>query len=530
MSLLLDALQRASRDKAQAGSPSPELTLHDPAPVGQAAPATATEAVPTLPPLDFAPALDELTLVPAPAPAPAPTLSDLPTLDPLELPPDPELESAPMVSPVSGLADRPGLVAAAQPSPAPPVAMSGAEPVPALSLEAPIPPLAAPVVAPDLAPAPPVAPAPPIAAAAMPVAPTATADAATTAAPTSSSARVAQQMVSAQTPVAKPKGRMRVWVWSMLAALLAAVALAVYWINSMGAGLNPAPQAQPMQPAAQPPASAAAPVLPAPVASSAAAPAADAVPVTATATPQAKARPRNTGRAPTNEPGGESASGTATAPPSAPKAVAAGRNVPSVNVRTTGANVLEAGYAALKAGRLEEAADNYIEALKAQPDQRDALLGLAYIAHKTGRRDDARTLYERVLRQDPDQPEALAGLASLEGASDAVTGSTRARDVVERHPESAPALAALGALLVKEGRLAEARLAFARAQALEPQQAVYAYNLAVALDRLHQYEAARGFYERALNLADAQSAEPGFSRSSAKQRLDQLKANLERQP
>jgi tetratricopeptide (TPR) repeat protein len=72
--------------------------------------------------------------------------------------------------------------------------------------------------------------------------------------------------------------------------------------------------------------------------------------------------------------------------------------------------------------------------------------------------------------------------------------------------------------------LDEAALALAHAHSLEPGNATHAYNLAVALDQLHQYRQARGVYERAMALSRGASdtVELGFSRDAVQQRLQQL--------
>ncbi len=207
------------------------------------------------------------------------------------------------------------------------------------------------------------------------------------------------------------------------------------------------------------------------------------------------------------------------------KGTAGSSAAPQFAARTTGPGPLEEAYAALIAGRQDEATRMYGEVLKAHPEERDALLGLAYIAHRAGRRDEAAEYYERVLRQEPDHPVAQAGLLALQARVDPALATSRTRDMAARHPESAAALATLGHLLVKEGRLADASQAFTRAQALEPTNPTHAYNLAVALDQLHQYDKARSYYERALSgLATTSSFEPGFSRAAVQQRLEQLRS------
>jgi tetratricopeptide (TPR) repeat protein len=188
---------------------------------------------------------------------------------------------------------------------------------------------------------------------------------------------------------------------------------------------------------------------------------------------------------------------------------------------------LEAAYAALLTGALPEAATRYEQLLKARPDDVDALLGMAYLAHRDGQREAAQSYYRRVLRQDPQHPVARAGLLTLSGEPDLIQTASRARDLAESHPESGAPLAALGAILVKQGRMADAALAYDRALLLESGNASHAYNLAVALDHLHQYAQARTNYQRCLDLADAHSR---FSRLAVAQRLEQLRAGAHAGP
>ena len=201
---------------------------------------------------------------------------------------------------------------------------------------------------------------------------------------------------------------------------------------------------------------------------------------------------------------------------------------PMLQTRSTGPSALESGYAALTQGRLTEARQAYMQALAGNPQERDALLGLAYIAHQQGRPEEARSYYQRVLRQEPGNAVARAGLLTLSPTEDAQELGSQTRDVAEQNPDSAAAQSVLGHSLVRQGRLAQAQLAFQRAHLLEPGVALHAFNLAVALDHLHRYPAARHYYEHALSL----SAQAGGERSSGvplavvQERLLQLQADI----
>jgi tetratricopeptide (TPR) repeat protein len=199
---------------------------------------------------------------------------------------------------------------------------------------------------------------------------------------------------------------------------------------------------------------------------------------------------------------------------------------PVIVARKASDNPLDSAYAALTEGRFDDAAAAYRLALEKNTSERDALLGLAYIAHRQGNSEEAKAHYQQVLRVDPGQVDALAGLLSLAADGDVAGAASRARDMAERSPQSAVALASLGGILVREGRIAEAQQAFFRALALEPESALHAYNLAVALDRMHKYAQAQTYYQRAISLAEKSSAAEisAFPRQQARQRLEQLRA------
>ena len=186
---------------------------------------------------------------------------------------------------------------------------------------------------------------------------------------------------------------------------------------------------------------------------------------------------------------------------------------------------LDIGYAALLDGRLEDASQAYAKVLKTNSQERDALLGMAYIAHQRGQRELALEYYQRVLRQDPANAVATAAVLTLDAALDPAAAAVRARDLVARQPDSVAAITSAANALIREGLLAEAVPLFARAQRLEPGNALHAYNHAVALDRLGQVDPAIEQYLRVLKIADQQlpSGVRPFSLEAVRLRLQELK-------
>ncbi|MCX7156840.1 MAG: tetratricopeptide repeat protein [Rhodocyclales bacterium] len=218
------------------------------------------------------------------------------------------------------------------------------------------------------------------------------------------------------------------------------------------------------------------------------------------------------------------AAGSAPAAKSASRAAGAKAATPVFVAKPAAVSALDTAYAALTEGRFDDAAEAYDRALQKNSGERDALLGLAYIAQRQGNRDEARAYYQQVLRQEPGHPGASAGLLSLSAESDLQMTVSRAREMAERNPDSAIVLSTLGGILAKEGRIAEAQQAYFKALTLEPDNALHAYNLAVALDRLHKYAQAQAYYQRALGLAEKSGAgeRSDFPRKEALQRVEQL--------
>ncbi|MBK9348076.1 MAG: tetratricopeptide repeat protein [Burkholderiales bacterium] len=192
---------------------------------------------------------------------------------------------------------------------------------------------------------------------------------------------------------------------------------------------------------------------------------------------------------------------------------------------------LEQGYAALLEGRFDAAAQAYGQALRANPQERDALLGMAYISQQKGRRGEAQAYYQEVLRQEPGNAIAVAGLQSLEPGT-----QSRALNAVVGGPDagqadSAAAMAANGSALVREGHLADAAQAFARAQSLEPANPLHAYNHAVAQDRMGRHAMALPLYEAVLQLdAAAPPVLRGYQPEAVRTRVAQLRAAMAPNP
>ncbi len=160
---------------------------------------------------------------------------------------------------------------------------------------------------------------------------------------------------------------------------------------------------------------------------------------------------------------------------------------------------LTMAYEAYQSGRLDMAQQQYQQVLRNESHNRDALLGLAAIAIRQGNADQARTYYQNLLQLDPRDSIAQAGLLSLESTADIQTES-ELKSLLLQQPGLAPLHFALANLYAREQRWPLAQQSYFEAQRLAPENADYAYNLAISLEHLGQRAPALRYYQRALKL------------------------------
>ena len=191
------------------------------------------------------------------------------------------------------------------------------------------------------------------------------------------------------------------------------------------------------------------------------------------------------------------------------------RNPPEVNPK------VEAGYAAYTAGDLAAARSEYEQALRDEPMNRDALLGVAAIDVRSGRYESAEALYLRVLQLEPRDPQAQAALISLRsGRSDPLATESRVKSLLASDPSAHALNFALGNQLAQQNRWAEAQREYFKAYTADPDNADFAYNLAVSLDHLRQPRQALEYYQRAIALSQKRGA--SFDLGAAKARASEL--------
>jgi len=181
---------------------------------------------------------------------------------------------------------------------------------------------------------------------------------------------------------------------------------------------------------------------------------------------------------------------------------------------------VERAYEALQRNDLAAAREGYQRALAREPASRDALLGLAAVEVRSGQLESAESRYLRLLESDPRDSHALASLLALRGQLDPLAAESRLKNLLANQPESAPLHFSLGNQYAQQSRWNEAQSAYFKAYSVDPENADYAFNLAVSLDQLHQKTLALDYYQRALSLAGKRSA--SFSLAQARTRVQEL--------
>ncbi len=181
---------------------------------------------------------------------------------------------------------------------------------------------------------------------------------------------------------------------------------------------------------------------------------------------------------------------------------------------------LSSAYEAYRAGDYARAEADYRFVLERQPENRDALLGIAALAVSNGRLEEAFGLYRRVLKNSPGDQAALAALTALQERSDPLESERRLKQLLAADPEAPYLYFALGNLHAARGQWSEAQQAYFDAYRRDSENGDYAYNLAVGLDHLGQRQAALRYYRRALEVAGR--GEVGFEPDMVRQRVGML--------
>ncbi len=182
---------------------------------------------------------------------------------------------------------------------------------------------------------------------------------------------------------------------------------------------------------------------------------------------------------------------------------------------------VEAGWDAYNKGDMQSARANYQDALRDEPANRDALLGLAAVEIHANRLELADGYYQRLLDANPRDPHAQAGMLALRSqVTDPVQAESRVKSLLSGSPEAHVLYFTLGNQYAQQGRWPEAQQAYFKAFSAEPDNPDFAYNLAVSLDHVRQPKLALEYYRRAISLAQQRSS--NFDQALARSRAQEL--------
>ncbi|MEO6118313.1 MAG: hypothetical protein ABIP37_04500, partial [Methylotenera sp.] len=174
---------------------------------------------------------------------------------------------------------------------------------------------------------------------------------------------------------------------------------------------------------------------------------------------------------------------------------------------TTGVDpTLLNAYQAFNRGEDVAAQRLYRQVLQGDIRNVDALLGMAAIAQRQGRDADAAGWYQKVLEIEPRNSIAQSAIISPQGNSDVVGTESRIKSMLALQPDGANLHAALGNLYAEQSQWPLAQEAYFNASRFAPNNADYAFNLAISLDQLGKSNLALKQYQRALELLNKSGA------------------------
>lgn len=183
---------------------------------------------------------------------------------------------------------------------------------------------------------------------------------------------------------------------------------------------------------------------------------------------------------------------------------------------------LDNAYRAMEAGQLEAAAMLYKRVIYADPENKDALFGLASVYQRTGQLPQARATYSKLLSLDPENWPAMNNflvLAAEESPDHAIEEFKR---LMRTNPEFAPIPAQVGMIYYRQKKYDDAANFLVKAIQLDPSNLSYRFNLAVIYDRLGRSRSAARLYQQLLEAAD-QGMELPESPDKIQQRLSHIR-------
>jgi tetratricopeptide (TPR) repeat protein len=178
-------------------------------------------------------------------------------------------------------------------------------------------------------------------------------------------------------------------------------------------------------------------------------------------------------------------------------------------------------YEAYTRGDDASAQQQYRQVLQRDVRNVDALLGMAAIAERQGRNADALGWHQKVLEIEPTNTIAQSASISPRDNSDPTAVESHIKNMLARKPDAANLHASLGNLYAEQNQWPAAQEAYFNASRLAPNNADYAFNLAISLDQMGKAKLALKQYERALELVN-QSGSTSPNKATLEARIHEL--------
>lgn len=185
---------------------------------------------------------------------------------------------------------------------------------------------------------------------------------------------------------------------------------------------------------------------------------------------------------------------------------------------------LEKAYDALIAGNSEAAIEIYQGILTNDPQNKEALFGLASTYHRVGQLEMARSLYGKLLQIAPRHRDGLNNFLVLLGEEAPEEALRQMEQLEKENPSFSPIPAQMAVIYKKLNQNDRAIDKMYRALALTPENITYRYNLAIMLDKAGEREKAAHLYQQVLTAHEKGEAIPTEA-EKIQQRLTFIRSN-----
>ena len=143
------------------------------------------------------------------------------------------------------------------------------------------------------------------------------------------------------------------------------------------------------------------------------------------------------------------------------------------------------GVALMRAGDMPAAVESLRAADRLEPDRALTLVALGITLNNRQLYADAKPFLARSLALEPENVDIIAALAEAEqGLGELDAAATHAQRALSKSPDNATANFVAGLIAMDQSRYADARVAFERAVATDPQSPKAHYQLSLACARL----------------------------------------------